>query len=101
MGKLAFEYQFRSPPERVWRGISATDRFNRACGLPAVEYRDEPQNDGTTRRFCSTHKFGMDLDYEELPFHWVHERFFEVVRVYSKGPVKRLKQVSTIRPSRE
>jgi class 3 adenylate cyclase len=98
MGKIVFEHELSSPSSRVWTAIADTDRFNKAAGLPAVVYRDEPQEDGTTRRFGSTHKFGMDLDYEELPFHWVHERFFAVTRIYSKGPVKNLRQTTTLRP---
>lgn len=101
MTKIEFEHDFKSPLPLVWRAISDTERFNKVAGLPPVQYRDEPQSDGTTRRFGSMHKLGMDLDYEELPFRWVHERFFEVTRIYSKGPVKQLRQLTKIQPAKD
>lgn len=98
MSRLAFEHTFQSPLASVWRFIADTERFNRAAGLPPVTYRDEPLPDGRSRRFGSTHKLGLDLEYEELPFEWIFEDHFSLVRLYAKGPIKQLRQVSSIRP---
>ena len=70
MQTLRLEHRFTSSLGRVWRVIGDTERFNKAAGLPPVIYRDEPQPDGTSRRFCSSHKLGVEMEYEELPFRW-------------------------------
>jgi class 3 adenylate cyclase len=98
MKSLAFEHRFKSPIALVWRAISDTDRFNKALGFPPVVYRDEPQPDGTSRRFCRQARFGIELEYEELPFSWVHERSFRVERLYAKGPVSRLIHTCHLEP---
>lgn len=98
MEVLSSEHRFKSPLSRVWRALSDTNRINAAAGLPPVTYRDEPQADGTTRRFCSAAIGDLELEYEERPFHWVYEQLFEVERIYEKGPVKRMLQRFTFRP---
>ncbi|MBE7490396.1 MAG: SRPBCC family protein [Planctomycetes bacterium] len=85
---LSFDAEFDAPVTEVWRVVSDTDLLDGAIGLPAVTYRDEPQPDGTSRRFASMRKLGIMLEYEELPFTWVHEQFYEVRRVFSRGPFR-------------
>lgn len=85
---FTFDAEFDAPVAEVWRVVSDTDLIDGAIGLPAINYRDEPQPDGTSRRFASMRKLGILLAYEELPFTWVHEQFYEVRRVFSKGPFR-------------
>ncbi|MCK6548658.1 DUF5939 domain-containing protein [Myxococcota bacterium] len=99
MGELSFEHHFTAPRSAVWRALGDTEHLNRAAGLPPVTYRDEPQVDGTTRRFATTHKLGLDVEYEELPFRWIFERELSVVRLYSKGPFAKLVWSVTLRPA--
>lgn len=99
MSELSFEHHFEAPLTVVWRALSDTEHLNRAAGLPPVTYRDEPQPDGTTRRFASTQKLGLDVEYEELPFRWVFERELSVVRSYSRGPFTKLVYSVALRPS--
>src|SRR5437870_1962215 len=98
MRSLSFEHRFKSPLSAVWRAVSDTDRFNRALGFPAARYRDEPQEDGTSRRFCQQQRFGYEVAYEELPFAWVHERSFKVERLYENGPLLRLIHTCVLLP---
>jgi class 3 adenylate cyclase len=93
MQSLSLEHRFQSPLSLVWRAISDTNRFNKALGFPPVTYKDEPQPDGTSKRFCKQVRFGIELEYEELPFAWVHERSFRVDRLYKNGPIKRLAHI--------
>jgi len=96
--RLSFTHTFKSPLSKVWRVISDTDLINSAAGLPAVTYKDEPQADGTTKRFGSYSAKGMTFAYEELPYRWVHEQFYDVWRIYSSGPYKRLRFAVTLKP---
>ncbi|MBK9973449.1 MAG: adenylate/guanylate cyclase domain-containing protein [Planctomycetes bacterium] len=84
----SFEAEFLAPVAEVWRVVSDTDLIDGAIGLPAINYRDEPQPDGTTRRIASMRKLGIAIEYEEFPFTWVHEQMYEVTRVFSRGPFR-------------
>ena len=99
--RLSFTHTFKSPLSKVWRVVSDTDLINSAVGLPAVSYRDEPQPDGTTRRFCSYSAKGIRFAYEELPYRWVHEQWYDVWRIYSSGPYKRLRFACYLKPAPE
>ena len=99
--RLSFIHTFKSPLSKVWRVISDTDLINSAAGLPAVTYKDDPQPDGTTRRFGSYSAKGMTFAYEELPYRWVHEQFYDVWRIYSSGPYKRLRFACFLKPKGE
>src|SRR5262245_36447786 len=94
----SFESVFDAPLAEVWRVISDTDLIDGAIGLPAITYRDEPQPDGTTRRFGSLRKMGIPLEYEEMPFTWVHEQMFDVLRVFSKGPFRTFRHTCELFP---
>lgn len=94
----SFESEFDAPVAEVWRVVSDTDLIDGAIGLPAITYRDEPQPDGTSRRFGSMRKLGILLAYEELPFTWIHEQMYEVRRVFSKGPFRTFKHTCELTP---
>jgi len=85
MRSRSFEVRFDAPTSAVWRIVSDTDRVDGAAGLGAIAYTERREGDGTTRRFGRMRKYGMLQEYEEKPFVWVHERFFEVERVFSRG----------------
>ncbi|MBX3459208.1 MAG: adenylate/guanylate cyclase domain-containing protein [Planctomycetes bacterium] len=94
---LTFDVHFDAPITEVWRVVSDTDLVDAAAGMPAINYRDEPQPDGTSRRFCSYRKL-VSFEYEELPFTWIHEQRYEVNRVYSKGPFSTFRHLCEIIP---
>jgi class 3 adenylate cyclase len=80
---------FRCPASLAWAVNSDTDRLNQSCGLSPYDYRDEPQEDGTSRRFFTTKANGLTLVGEEFFSAWENERWFELRRDYSKGPFVR------------
>ena len=92
------ELTLRCPPAAAWSFLSDTDRADEAAGLPAIDYRDEPQPDGTSRRFFSYKLKGLPVEGEEHPFHWEEPRTFRVDRDYSRGPFKRSVHECTIDP---
>ncbi len=73
----------------TWRVLSNTDRFNRACGL-GFQFREEPRPDGTVHRTGTARKFGLRLDWEELPFEVLAPDRFVSTRVFPSGPLARL-----------
>ncbi|MCB9893806.1 MAG: adenylate/guanylate cyclase domain-containing protein [Planctomycetes bacterium] len=85
---FSFDVEFDAPVSEVWRVVSDTDMIDGAAGMPAIDYRDEPQPDGTSRRFASYKMHGFTFAYEELPFTWIHEQRYSVKRIYSKGAFK-------------
>lgn len=85
---FTFDVEFDAPLSEVWRVVSDTDLIDGAIGVPAIEYTDVPQPDGTSRRLCKTRKLGFSFEYEEFPFTWIHEQMYEVERVFTKGAFK-------------
>jgi len=92
------ELTLRCPPAVAWTFLSDTNRADEAAGLPAIEYRDEPQPDGTSRRFFTYKLKGLPVEGEEHPFHWEEPRYFRVDRDYSRGPFKNAIHECTIEP---
>lgn len=80
------ELTLRTPPAEAWAFLADTNAADRAAGLPAIAYRDEPQPDGTTRRFFRYRLRGLPVEGEEQPFTWEFPHRFEVVRRYERGP---------------
>jgi len=97
-GRITFDVEFDAPVSEVWRVVSDTDMIDGAGGMPAITYRDEPQPDGTSRRFCSYRMHGFTMEYEELPFTWIHEQRYDVRRIWSKGAFKTFRHSCEIIP---
>ncbi|MCO4769041.1 MAG: adenylate/guanylate cyclase domain-containing protein [Deltaproteobacteria bacterium] len=83
------ELSLRSSPEEAWAFLADTNTADAAAGLPAIAYRDEPQPDGTSRRFFSYRLKGLAVEGEEMPFTWEYPLRFRVERTYSRGPFTR------------
>ncbi|MCC6466627.1 MAG: SRPBCC family protein [Planctomycetes bacterium] len=98
MPSYGFDVSFDAPLAEVWRVVSDTDLLDGAIGVPAITYRDEPQPDGTSRRFGRVRKLGVMFEYEELPFTWVHEQMYEVLRVFSRGAFRTFRHTCELIP---
>lgn len=98
---LTFDVKFEAPISDVWRFVSDTDLVDALAGMPAIDYRDDPQPDGTTRRFASYRKNGFTFAYEELPFNWVHQQRYEVKRIFSKGAFADFSHICEVIPDGE
>ncbi|MCC6574094.1 MAG: adenylate/guanylate cyclase domain-containing protein [Planctomycetes bacterium] len=96
--RLEFTHTFKSPAAKVWPIVSDTDLLDAAAKMPPIAYRDEPQPDGTSRRFGTYKKNGVTFSYEEFPFNWIHEQEYDVYREFSSGVFKNFRHRCEIKP---
>lgn len=93
-----FVWHFDQPPERMWRALADTARFNEAAGLPKHAIEEIMQPDGSLRFFAEARRGPFRLAWEEIPVEWVDARRFRHLRVFSKGPLKSLSATLRIEP---
>lgn len=83
-----WSWELDATPEELWPHVSNTERFNRAIGLPAVQYSTENRSSGGVRRLGRFRKFGIVAAWEEHPFEWIEGRRMGILREYSSGVLK-------------
>ena len=86
-----WEFDLKSSPERLWPFIADTNRFNRDTGVPQIKIDESGKRLRNARRKVRLSIYGLPVEWEEQPFEWVKPVRFGVERVYSKGPLARLK----------
>jgi class 3 adenylate cyclase len=93
-----WEFDLKSSPERLWPFIADTNRFNRDTGVPQIEIDSSDKRLRNARRKVKLSLYGLPVEWEEQPFEWVKPSRFGVERVYSKGPLARLKMRAELQP---
>jgi len=93
-----WEFDLKSSPERLWPFIADTNRFNRDTGVPQIEIDPTDKRLRNARRKVRLSLYGLPVEWEEQPFEWVKPSRFGVERVYSKGPLARLKMRAELQP---
>lgn len=88
---FVWDYEFRHPPEAVWSLVADTDRLYRAVGMPPVEFTHRPDHRGGTLRFGRFRLFGVLMAWQEHPYEWIRNRFFQVERTFDAGPLDSLR----------
>ena len=86
-----WKFDLKSSPERLWPFIADTNRFNRDTGVPKIDVEKEEKRRPNARRKVRFSIYGMPVEWEEQPFEWVKPMRFGIERVYSKGPMARLR----------
>src|SRR5688500_9666611 len=86
-----WKFDLKSSPERLWPFIADTNRFNRDTGVPKVDVEKDDKRRPNARRKVRLSIYGMPIEWEEQPFEWVKPVRFGIERVYSKGPMSRLR----------
>lgn len=97
----SWEYNLKASPEKIWPFVADTNRFNRDTGVPSVAAPEEKSGRlRNARRRLRLSFYGMDLEWEELPFEWIRPFRFGVVRKYTRGPMAELRALAelTARP---
>src|SRR6185369_5025377 len=93
------EFDLKSSPERLWPYIADTNRFNRDTGMPQIEVGKSDKKLRNARRKIRLGFYGLPVEWEEQPFEWVKPFRFGVERVYSKGPLARLRMRAELTPN--
>jgi class 3 adenylate cyclase len=94
-----WEFDLKSSPERLWPFIADTNRFNRDTGVPQIEVGPADKQLRNARRKIRLGFYGLPVEWEEQPFEWVKPFRFGVERVYSKGPLARLRMRAELTPN--
>jgi class 3 adenylate cyclase len=96
-----WEFDLKSSPERLWPFIADTNRFNRDTGVPPIQVEPGQKRLPNARRKLRLSMYGFPVEWEEQPFEWVKPFRFGVERVYSKGPLARLRMLAQLTPKAE
>ena len=95
----SWEFDLKSTPDRLWPFIADTNRFNRDTGVPQIEIEPADKSLPNARRRVRLSMYGLPVEWEEQPFEWVKPTRFGVERVYSKGPLSRLRMLAELTPN--
>jgi class 3 adenylate cyclase len=96
-----WEFDLKSNPERLWPFIADTNRFNRDTGVPPIQVEPGQKRLPNARRKLRLSIYGLPVEWEEQPFEWIKPFRFGVERVYSKGPLARLRMLAQLTPKPE
>ena len=88
--RRTWDWRFDSPPERIWRFLADTARFNEAADLPKHEITETPRPDGSVEYVGRARKGPVRLEWEERPVNWVTNHWFEHCRDFRSGPLEHL-----------
>ncbi len=91
-------FDLKSSPESLWPFVADTNRFNRDTGVPSIQIEETKKPLRNARRKVRLSVYGMDLEWEEQPFDWVRPMRFGIERVYSKGPMARMRALAELTP---
>ena len=94
-----WEFDLKSSPERLWPFIADTNRFHRDTGVPEIEIDHAHQPLRNARRKVRLSIYGLPVEWEEQPFEWIKPFRFGIDRVYSKGPLARLRVLAELTPN--
>eukprot|EP00913_Durusdinium_trenchii_P005664 g5282.t1 len=97
----SWSWDLQSPPHLLWPYVSNTDRFNRAVGLPVVQFTDSRDSAGRLQRFGRFSKLGVAVCWKENPFEWTEGRQFGVLREYTQGPFQWVTSDVLLTPHRQ
>jgi adenylate cyclase len=97
--KFVWKIPVDATPDKLWRYIADTNRINQYAGLPEFTFRYIPEADGGSRQVGETRYMGWHLRWDEHPFEWVEGRYYEVVREYHNGPIRKFHTSVTLNAS--
>jgi class 3 adenylate cyclase len=91
-------FDLKSSPESLWPFVADTNRFNRDTGVPKIDVERSRNPLRNARRKVRLSIYGMDVEWEEQPFEWIRPIKFGIERVYSKGPMARMRALAELTP---
>ena len=87
----AFEVLTRripAPAPLVWALVADTNRFDRAAGLVAGNYRFREMPDGSRERVATAKQTGFNIEWIEPAYDWLEGRFVRGMRTFVHWPAK-------------
>jgi adenylate cyclase len=96
--KFVWKIPIGATPGDLWRYIADTNHLNQYAGLPEFTFRYVPEQDGGSRQIGETHYLGWRLHWDEHPFEWIEGRYYEIVRTYHNGPIRKFHTAVTLHP---
>jgi class 3 adenylate cyclase len=96
--KFVWKIPIDAPPDRLWRYIADTNRINQYAGLPEFSFEYIPDPDGGSRAIGETKYMGVRLRWDEHPFEWIEGRYYEIVREYHTGPIRKFRTAVSLQP---
>ena len=93
-----WRWDLESTPRALWPLVSNTERFNRAIGLSAVQFRDQADPEGCSTKSGRLRRAGMEFTWREHPFEWIEGRRMGVVREFDHGPFEWFVSVVELSP---
>jgi eukaryotic-like serine/threonine-protein kinase len=81
-----FEWDLKASPLTLWDYVANTDRLNRAAGMAPVEESFRSAL-GELERFGKNKSAGLNVQWKEHPYEWVHGRRLGVLREMVEGPL--------------
>ncbi|HEV8367119.1 MAG TPA: DUF5939 domain-containing protein [Pyrinomonadaceae bacterium] len=91
-------FNLQSTPESLWPFVADTNRFNRDTGVPRLDFDTGKKPLRNARRKVRLSIYGMNVEWEEQPFEWVRPVRFGIERVYSQGPMARMRARAELTP---
>ena len=82
-----WEWLLPAPPEALWPLVANTDRFNYDAGLPREVNTGGDRSAGVPLQGVAVSAAGLRLQVTQRPFEWVAPQWFEVYRVFDRGPL--------------
>jgi class 3 adenylate cyclase len=81
-------------PSVLWPVLADLSRLNRALGLPLMTFVEK---EGI--RWGSARYTGVKHEWQEVPWNWVANRWYELVRIYRKGSMRALHGICELQPT--
>ena len=82
-----------APPHALWPLVADLSRLNRALGLPVMRFEERGGVRWGRARYT-----GVLHEWQEVPWNWVANRWYELVRIYRKGAMRALFGVYHLEP---
>jgi class 3 adenylate cyclase len=96
--KFVWKIPIQAPPDQLWRYIADTNRLNQYAGLPEFTFQYIPETDGGSRQVGETSYLGWRIHWDEHPFEWIEGRYYEIVRTFQNGPIRKFHTAVSLRP---
>jgi class 3 adenylate cyclase len=91
-----WRFEIDAPLEAMWPLLTDTSRFNRALGLPEMQFEE---HEGVLRG--SSINAGFRQAWTEVPWQWVHGRELLAIRDYEQGFARWVRAIYEVGEVRE